>query len=245
MKKIYTIVIILLLPFSSFAKVPGYQGKRFILKTDLSSLVDLGGSASLEMAIARHLSIEPEYRFYNKTIKFPLVNTVQTQYSYDVTRTTEKAHIVEHAVFLGLKLFTSKSKTAPKGFYTFIKFGLGRANITTKGYASESIENPDFPGEYIETSVLKNYKLKNVRTFHTALGIGVNYIFAKRLVADIAWGIQYSKMNAKQYKYYLDGYTNKFGPNVVSFMPPAVNKQDELRFGLGFMFKASIGILLF
>ena len=243
MKKLQILLLLLLLNAVVIAKVPGYQGKRFILKTDLASLVDLGGSVSMEIAIARHMTIEPEYRFYNKTVKFTLVNEQENTYS--PTKTKQKAHIVEHAVFLGVKFFPSKSKTAPKGFYTFFKFGLGRANITSKGYDTEYIQNPDFPTEYIPTQVIKDYKLNNVRTLHIVGGVGVNYIFAKRVVADIAWGIQYSSMNAKEYKNNLDGYTNKFGPNVVTFIPPAEKKQDQLRFGLGFMFKASIGILLF
>jgi len=243
--KTLPIFILLLLSISASAKVPGYQGHRFILKTDLSSLIDRGGSASLEIAIARHMTIEPEYRFYNKTIKFPLSYEDGNQYSYTIEYLTEKAHIVEHAVFLNLKFFTSKSKTAPKGFYTFLKFGVGRASITSNGFVNESVEDPDFPGEFYYKDVLKSYKLKNVRTIHAAIGVGVNYIFAKRLLCDIAWGLQYSNMNAKQYKSYLDGYTNKFGPNVVSFIPSTTRKDESLRFAFGFMFKASIGVILF
>lgn len=243
MRKVHILLIFMIATLVAVAKVPGYQGHRFILKSDLASLVDLGGSASVEIAILRHMSIEPEYRFYNRTLKFTLVDDNQNTYSY--TRTREKAHIVEHAVFINLKFFTSKSKPAPKGFYTFLKFGMGRANVTSRGYVNEYVEDPDYPGNYIYSSVMKDYKLKNVRTLHFAAGVGVNYIFAKRLVADIAWGVQYSKMNAKQYNSYLDGYTNKFGPNVVTFIPAAQGKSDQLRFGLGFMFKASIGILLF
>lgn len=234
MKKLITTISVLIFFINAHSQVSGYQGKHFILKTDLSSLVDLGGSASLEMAIGRHISIEPEYRFANKTVKFEALN----QDNYD--RSTQKAKFQEHSAYLTLKFFHSKSNTAPKGFYTFLKGGMGRATITGTDYFY-SPKEPENPFDNPVLYQLKNFTFKNVRTYHISAGMGVNYIFAKILVADIYWGLQYSKINAKQYNNDLGNYVGKFAPNVVNFIP----SQSDLKLNLGFTFRASFGILLF
>lgn len=201
------------------AQVSGYQGKRFILSTDLMSpLTDRSFSVHGEVALFRNISFNVDYRRSNKTVD-----------PYQTIATDELAEgaIKSEVLHLGMRYYTSNVFPAPYGFYVYSDIGYGVADIEGQWH-----------GVGFQSGKLYDFKVKNTRVLVLEPGFGYQWIKFSRLVIDVGIGWNITSVLVGRNFHLTEPYQVDHGPNLGSL------RHDKIG-GRGFSAHSRIGVLLF
>lgn len=224
-----TLGIFLSMCASVSAQVPGYQGKRFILKIDpFSPLYQKGIIANFDYVVARKIVFSVSY---NQSERHYTQRLSAYKQAFGVFP-EEKGGIEDKQVGIEIKFFPDKSIPAPKGIYAFSSYYQGFAIATGNTY------NPRDNGR------LESYQIDNLRSSTITVGIGNQSIVKDKMVVEFDFGIaagnfQIPDSTPEDAAMSFQTFTDKYGPNVYSFGELFDNG------GVGFSFHLKVGYLLF
>ncbi|MEM7658335.1 MAG: hypothetical protein AAF399_19570 [Bacteroidota bacterium] len=219
-----------LLATSLSAQVSGFRGRRFVLKSDVSSLLlpnRTGRSLALETVLLRNASIMVGYRDFSQNIG---------GYRSDNFNSLTASNQV---FFIEARKYFRRGLPAPLGRFMYLRYGRDRAQL--KG--SKNIrERSDATGEEIfsETS----FHLRNLPGIQWEFGIGHQWVVLDRISLELAVGYMATWYeDTEEYAPYLEGSHQTLGPNWAN-----LNIIDNLGWaqgGIGLTLSLSAGILLF
>ncbi|MGB0862392.1 MAG: hypothetical protein ACPG19_07975 [Saprospiraceae bacterium] len=211
------------------AQVPGYQGKRFILKIDpLSPLYQKGIIASIDYVIARRLAFSASYQYSNR-------DYTQRISAYKRTWGTfpkNKGNIKDHQFGVEIQFYTNRSIPAPKGSYIYINYFQGLAKATGDVYKQSGSE------------LLTPYTIENLRSQISAIGLGNKSIAWNIVVLEFDFGLALGNLVIPEgvndsTVMSFQSFTDRYGPNLYSFGKLTGNG------GMGLTGHLKIGFLLF
>ena len=225
------------LPTILLAQNVGFQGKRAILKFDAVS-------AFTERAVAA----EAEYVLNRNFSAFLIGNYSNREYAQRLpgaknrpeVPTDSVAKVTDIQVGLGVKVYFSNAMPAPKRNYFFVSYQLGGANV--KGnYFDYNATTPDKEGLYTYNLAAQSSRITT--------GFGYQTFFWNRVAADFTMGIAMGALDVREgassidcdYNCFLNGFSDRYGPNTVSFGNWRAGKAG----GMGLNLQLKLGILLF
>ena len=228
---IFTIATIFMMMFTFFAQaqVPGYQGKRFIVKLDpLSPLSQKGIVAGVEYVVTRRIAFGATYQRSNKSYTQRISEYKQAWGVFP----DEKGKILDNQFGVEIQYYPNKSVPAPQGSYIFANYFQGLA------HAKGDIYDPRF------SEHLTPYTIKNIRSSLFTIGLGNKAIAYKILVLEFDFGISMGNLNVPSEvgdatKMSFQSFTDQYGPNIYSFGELTGNG------GLGLSGHVKVGFLLF
>lgn len=180
---------LLLVSSLAFSQVSGYKGKKFILKTDLTTpiLKDDGFDVELEFAFAWNMSISVGYNSFDK--EFGETN------SYDYgSEFTGEGSIQSQNVYLQIRSYLFNSAyIAPRGTYAYAQVFQGFGKATGMGILGR-VEAEFYQGQFKD--IIGEYNLDNVKFAGLEIGFGNQSIIKNILVIDYYAGINYSLTTA-------------------------------------------------
>jgi hypothetical protein len=234
MKYSYTLLILCIYS-TVVGQVSGYQGKRWILKTDvLAPILERGATAEVEYITTRFLGITSHISYSADRFK-------QILPGYKLRKgedPTEKAQIADFQFGLGTKIYFNNVLPAPKRNYFFARILAGRTSIKGNYFIFDE-DNPN--NEFYQA-----YSVKNVPTVRTAIGFGYQTVVFNFVVLDFDLGIATGALlldnpkNDADYNYLTQGFSDRYGPNIYSFG----NWRQGKAGGMGLNANFKIGILL-
>lgn len=233
-KLIYILLVQLVLILSCPAlhaqgHVPGYQGKRFLIKVDPASpLYQKGIFAGIDYVVGRRLAFSVLYNDSNREYIQRLSSYKQNFGRFP----KEKGNIVDKQVGIEIQFYPNKSVPAPKGYFVFANYFQGFASAMGHTY------DPRFGGQLIE------YQLDNLRTSTTSVGIGNKSIIKNRFIFEFdlamtAGNIKIPSTTSSEQSISFQSFTDRYGPNLYSFGEFMNNG------GFGMTFHIKVGALLF
>lgn len=233
-KLIYILLVHSILILSSNAlhaqgHVPGYQGKRFLVKTDpIAPLYQKGIFAGIDYVIGRHLVFSVLYNSSNREYVQRLSAYKQSFGRFP----KEKGVINDKQVGIEVQFYPNKSVPAPKGYFIFANYFQGFAVASGHSY------NTNISNQLIE------YQLDNLRTSSMTLGIGNKSIFKNVIVFEFDFGITGGNIKipstaSTEQSISFQSFTDRYGPNLYSFGEFMENG------GIGMSFHVKVGALLF
>lgn len=215
----------------------GFQGKRAILKFDaISAFTERAVAAEMEYVLNRNFTAFVIGNYSNREFTQRLLAKAVRQFPSD-----SLAKMTEVQVGVGMKIYFSNAMPAPKRNYFFVSYQVGAADI--KGnYFLYNGTNPAKEG-------LFSYNLLQIPSSKFMAGFGYQTFFWNRVSADFTMGIALGALDAKgrpdtgecDYNCYLGGFSDQYGPNIVSFGNWRAGKAG----GMGLNLQLKIGVLLF
>jgi hypothetical protein len=211
------------------AQVPGYQGKRLILKIDpLSPLYQNGIVAGLDYVVARRLAISVGYQYSNK-------NYIQRISAYKQAWGVfpeNKGTIKDHQFGVEVQFYTNRSIPAPKGSYIYANYYQGLAKATGDVYHQSGSER------------LTPYMIEGITSQIAAIGFGNKAIAWDFLILEFDFGLAIGNLVIPEGVdestiMSFQSFTDRYGPNLYSFGELAGNG------GMGLTGHVKIGFLLF
>jgi len=233
MKRAYPTILLLLCCSLAFSQVPGYRGKRVMLKTDvLAPILDRGFDAEAELVVTRRFSAMIGFKYSGKRFKQRLQEYKNINGSFP----DQKAILDEKQIGAGIYYFMDAAIPSPKGKYLFARYYYGRSEIEGNFYDQE-LER------------LLDYTARHVRSSKAQLGFGYKEIFLDLITLDFNFGVTLASMNASEnltfdgqnYNFVLDGIADNYGPNLGSFG----GWNSNLPGGFGLNINLKVGVLLF
>lgn len=238
MRRLTLLTGFIFLTYSIFGQAnTGFQGKRFILKTDLMApLVDKGVDISTEYVIFRTVVVGAGFNFTGRDYKQKLESYKFRYGSYP----EEKATLKDFQVYAVAKLFLNNAIPAPQGSYAFAQIHLGRADIKGNYYQVDNV-NP-------ENESLLSYSSENIRSRKFTAGFGYQEVLLNFITLDFDFGLTLGALNASEkftinrqdFNFVHGGFGDRYGPNVYSFGEWGLNQG-----GIGLTVNLRVGILLF
>lgn len=235
MKKLIYILLVhsvLILSSSTLqaqGSIPGYQGKRFLVKVDpISPLYQKGIFAGIDYVVGRRLAFSLIYNSANREYTQRLSSYKQNFGRFP----EEKGTIDDKQIGIEIQFYPNKSVPAPKGYFLFANYFQGFALASGHTYDTR------FGGQLIK------YQLDNLRTSVTSIGIGNKSIFYNRFIFEFdfaiaAGNIKIPSTASSEQSISLQTFTDRYGPNLYSFGEFMNNG------GMGMAFHLKIGALLF
>ena len=209
--------------------VPGYQGKRFLIKVDpVSPLYQKGILAGIDYVVGRHLAFSVLYNSSNRQYIQRL-----SSYKENFGRFPEEKGVInDKQVGIEMQFYPNKSIPAPKGYFVFANYFQGFAIANGHTYDTR------FGGQLIE------YSLDNLRTSTISVGIGNKSIIKNRFIFEFDFGITAGSIKipstaSSEQSMSFQSFTDRYGPNMYSFGEFMDNG------GLGMSFHLKVGSLLF
>lgn len=216
------------------AQVSGYQGKHFILKTDMMSpILEKGCQTELEWVWGRRISLSIAYKYANHSY----IQELAEYYTDFGKYPDEKAQMKSQNITLNTRIYLNKAYNAPLGKYVYLQHSLGQANISALDYTSGKNE-------------VSIYQIDKVLAQHHEFGLGFQHIFFGKICLDIATGLNLGGLSVKGYDSYIQDINEQFGPNIIkTSYKPRITRPLSRWFGLdnrlGFSSHLSLGLLLF
>lgn len=210
-------------------RVPGYQGKRFLIKVDpITPLSQKGIFGGIDYVVGRQLAFSVLYNSSNREYTQKLSSYKQNFGAFP----KEKGIINDKQVGVEVQFYPNKSVPAPKGYFLFANYFQGFA------LASGHIYDTGFGGQ------LLRYQLDNLRTSSFSLGIGNKSIFKNIIVFEFdiamtAGSIKIPSTISSEQSISFQSFTDRYGPNLYSFGEFMGNG------GIGMSFHLKVGSLLF
>jgi hypothetical protein len=210
-------------------RVPGYQGKRFLVKVDpLSPIYQKGIIAGLDYVVGRQLAFSVIYNDADRQYLQRLSSYKQNFGRFP----KEKGNIKDKQAGIEIQFFPNQSVPAPKGYFIFANYFQGFA--TGSGHTYDTRNG----GQLIP------YELDNLRTSSISLGIGNKSIFKNRIVFEFdlaltAGNIKIPVSTSSEQSFSFQSFTDQYGPNLYSFGEFLDNG------GIGISFHLKAGALLF
>ncbi|MEM6805753.1 MAG: hypothetical protein AAF696_30420 [Bacteroidota bacterium] len=215
--KTKNIVIFLATVFLGFnsclAQVSGYLGKKFILKSDLSSFaLEEGYSVELEAALFRDRSISLEYSQRSKTHISPYYDE-----EFDFITELDTTQFTSNTLTLKIRSYLNKSISAPKGAYSLIHARYGKTKMI-RGREQEI--DPGFGRDAVR--LYDQIIIENANFFQLGLGWGYQAIMADRFTLDAAWVFVFSGVEPgiKYKKRFVKDRSTIYGSNLYSISRP-------------------------
>ena len=223
-KSILLVSILLFAVYGLNAQVNGYRGKRFLLKTDLATvLLEKGYKAELEAVLFRDISLSLSYA---KRVKTDYINKYVPQ---------DTTSFVTRDFGGKLRFYWNKAIPAPLGVYSSISYRTGKTQIESRKL--DVVETPfGNEGQLYKYNV---YQVDDAFYYQFGLGWGYQSIFAERISLDAGWKVVFSLTNAGIYSNIIDATGN--GHNLLHFNKDA-NRNNH---NWGLSAHLSIGVLLF
>ncbi len=216
------------------AQVSGYQGKHFILKTDMMSpLLEKGCHAELEWVWGRRVSLSAAYKYANRSYTQELAEYYADFGKYP----DEKAQMKSQNITLNTRIYLNKAYNAPLGKYLYLQHGFGQASISALAYTSAKNE-------------VSTYEIDKVITQYHEFGMGFQHIFFGKICLDIATGLNLGGLSADGHDNYIRDINEQYGPNIIkTSYEPRITRPLSRWIGLdnrlGFSTHFSLGLLLF
>jgi hypothetical protein len=240
LKTLFTFFAICLLSLPLFAQNVGFQGKRAILKFDaVSAFTERAVAAEMEYVLNRNFAVFAIGNYSNRhyTQRLP----AYTLRSGKEIPSDTLGKVTDVQFGMGVKIYFSNSMPAPKRNYFFASYQLGLAEVEGD-YFKYSALKPDEEG-------LNWYRLRQVPSSRIVTGFGYQTFFWNRVSADFSMGIAMGALELNggpknsecDYNCYVAGFSDKYGPNVLSFGNWRAGKAG----GLGLNLQLKIGVLLF
>jgi hypothetical protein len=233
----FYLLFLSVLPNVLLAQNVGFQGKRAILKFDaVSAIAERAVVAEAEYVLNRNFSAFLIGNYSNRSYPQRLPGAKNRP----EVPTDSVAKVSDIQVGLGVKVYFSNAMPAPKRNYFFVSYQLGSANV--KGnYFDYNATTPDKEGLY-------TYNLPAQSSRFTT-GFGYQTFFWNRVAADFTMGIAMGALDVQQEtssiecdgNCFLNGFSNNYGPNTLSFGNWRAGKAG----GMGLNLQLKIGILLF
>ena len=226
-----TIVLALIMIFApdASAQVPGYQGKRFIVKVDpLSPLYQRGIVAGVDYVLFRRLAIGATFQSSNRRYTQRISEYKKAWGVFP----SELGRIRDTQFGLELQLYPNKSVPAPQGSYVFFNYSMGFASAEGDIY------------DRMVSERLTPYTIENIQSSQIALGLGNKVIAYKILVLEFDFGLTLGTLSIpnevnEATKMSFQSFTDQYGPNLYSFGELMGNG------GLGLSGHVKVGVLLF
>lgn len=212
-------------------QVSGYLGKKFIVKSDLTStFLEDGYSVEVEGALFRDRSISLEYSQRGRTVIKPYYEI------WDLVSDSDTSIFESTAITLKVRSYLNKAIPAPKGAYSFLFLRYGKAKIDR----SRVVEgDPGFGVDRIIT--YETYKLRNAHFYQGGIGWGYQTIIADRLVLDGAWSVVLSNTSAGiEFQETIADRTQDFGHNLLNITRGSVRGPN-----VGISGYLAVGVFLF
>ena len=211
------------------AQVPGYQGKRFILKVDpISPLYQKGIIAGFDYVVARQLAFSASYQYSNRDYTQRISAYKQTWGVFP----ENKGNIKDHQLGVEVQFYTNRSIPAPKGSYIYVNYFQGLAKATGDIYKQSGSE------------LLTPYTIENLRSQVIAIGVGNKSIAWDIVVLEFDFGLALGNLVIPEEVdedtiMSFQSFTDRYGPNIYSFGELTGNG------GMGLAGHLRIGFLLF
>lgn len=258
MRRILFTLLILTSAFGSYAQNTGYEGKHFIIKTDLASLVlEKRPSFGLEMILSRTFSITGGMAFgsYEITQDYPSgIYPVASFFDANYLASQPKAQVKENTFFGEIRIYSNPIIPAPRGTYMFLNYQKSTATVDGTYYKPLVME-PDteiygYPYYKENSRVFVPYHYTEVDIKRYTFGMGFQDIYARRIAVDFHFGLCFSDVStseAPNSDRILSGIATRIGPNLVNLSPSnSSSESNGYRSGtFGLSFALKVGYLLF
>ncbi len=228
---IYLITLIcLLIANTTFAqRVPGYQGKRLILKVDpFAPLYQKGIIVGFDYVVMRRMAFSFTYNRAVRNYTQRIANYKQAFGNFP----EEKGQISDNQVGVEIQFYPNKSIPAPQGTYVFTNYYQGIAKAS--GHTFDPRDG-DF---------LQPYTIENLRTGTLSAGVGNKSIAWDIVVLEFDFALTLGFLRIPEDTPELvsnsfQSFTDRYGPNIYSFGELSGNG------GMGMTGHLKIGFLLF
>ncbi|MEM7370194.1 MAG: DUF3575 domain-containing protein [Bacteroidota bacterium] len=234
-RKILCFLILSLIYFQSISQISGFQGKRIILKSDVSKLILEGGyDVEGEFVLSRHISLSLNHHFSNQIWK----------QSKRITP-LDSLQFKKKMIGFTLKKYWNPAITAPKGFYYSFSMERGRMDLLK----SEII--PVDEGNNIFFPFRQTIEIRQAVIKEFSLGFGYQWILKSRFSLDIGTSLDYTNVNLgsnwpefRDYQKYVAGNAIHLDDNPgIGILFPFIPTLDGREMGISI--RLSLGILLF
>ncbi|MEM6262442.1 MAG: hypothetical protein AAGI38_08040 [Bacteroidota bacterium] len=169
MKILHVLFLVLLMGCQLVhGQVTGFQGRRLVVKTDLSiPLFKDGYTLEAEYALLRNLSLsvsfnDVSYRPFNFPSEDLFMNTRTVGYT--------------------LRIYGQKVYSAPKGVYTFLTYRNGKASGSGRFFSGDFDDLDQYAGEF---------EIEDLTTHQFEVGTGIQLIYWSFLVLDFNTGLSF------------------------------------------------------
>ena len=205
----------LLFPAKAFSQISGFQGKRFMVFTDLTTpIMERGYTVGLEFVRSRRSTIVLTYSNWGreKNVLDPFDPTIINPLSYRFER-----------LELTLKKYYNKVVPAPKGFFRRMAFrtAKGYLTFTDEKQRSDPNSNSTFSG-------LNTYSLDNVRRHEISWGYGYTHILPQGFYLEGSLSLVNWFFDYQGFFDFISDYETNVGANTFN----GVNLGQDWFFGL-------------
>lgn len=217
---------LLINPVIGLSQNSGYQGKKFIIRTDLiTPILQRGFDVEFDWVAHRHLMIglSTAYTADKYLQKIESYKTIFGNYP------STPSQVKDLQIALSTIFFFDNAIPAPKGSFAFGKYSAGRATITGNIFENEFME----------------FTLSNVRASSFEIGLGHQEVYFDKMTFSFTVGLKFARLNAAVnsdtiYNTYIDSFDEKYAPNLASF-----GSWGDFPGGVGINIGAKIGFLAF